>query len=385
MQIAMVGAGYSGAEADRLRRDMAAWKRTGSLAKHRERLLAGFRKNGISEEFGERLYQQIHGFADYGFPESHACSFALLAYGSSWLKYWYPAEFAAGLINSQPMGFYSPSTILEDAKRHEVLVDPIDVQRSEYDCTVDAGTIRLGLRLVKGLPEGVGRRIAEGRPYASVEDVIHRAALDRKSVNALAESGALDGLSGGRREALWDVAEPAPEALFEGKGTRTSPGVERPKLRRMSTADQLVLDYERTGVSVEDHPMKHVRPRLPKGVKSSEEILTMRSGTPVTVAGLVICRQRPGTASGVVFVTMEDELGFTNLVLWNKTFEKFRQVAVEARLMLVHGKIERSDDPKGLKNVTTKAAQSVVYVMAERLEDIGRLMPSFGSMSRDFH
>jgi len=409
MQIAIAGAGYTGGEADRLRRDMAAWRKTGSLEKHRDRLIAGFRERGISEEFGERLYQQIQGFGEYGFPESHAASFALIVYASAWLKVHYPAEFAAALVNSQPMGFYSPSTLLQDAQRHGVPLAPIDVGVSDWDCTcmrpaapdarAQAGRagaaapppdvkrptwIRLGLRLVNGLGEAAGRRIEAARrehPFASVEDLVARARLDRKEIVALAESGALDELCGGRREAIWKVVAPREQGLFDGAEREEA----RPTLPKMSRAEQLVLDYERTGVSVSDHPMKLLRSRLPKKVRSSRDIMALRSGTRVTVAGLVICRQRPGTASGVVFVTMEDELGFINLVLWSKVFDANRHVATTSRLLMVHGRIERSDDPKGWKPADPDAPQSVVYVVAERLERLDAHLPAMVEMSRDFH
>ncbi|MBX3192288.1 MAG: error-prone DNA polymerase [Labilithrix sp.] len=384
MQIAIVGAGYSGGEADRLRRDMAAWRKTGSLEKHRDRLIRGFRERGIPEDFGERLYQQIHGFAEYGFPESHSASFSLLVYASSWLKVYYPAEFAAALVNSQPMGFYSPSTILQDAQRHGVELLPIDVALSGWDCACDENQMRLGLRLVSGLGEETGRRIERARaeaPFGSIEDLAARARLHRKELVALAESGALDGLSGGRREAIWKVVAPRPDGMYEGMDRDEA----RPKLKKMSRAEQLVLDYERTGVSIADHPMKLVRAHLPKKTRSSRDLLALKSGTRVSVAGLVICRQRPGTASGVVFVTMEDEFGFSNLVLWSKFFEENRHVATTSRLMMVHGKIERSDDPKGKFPVDPDAPASVVYVIADRVERLDAYIPAMGSMSRDFH
>ena len=393
MQIAIVGAGYTGGEADRLRRDMAAWRKTGSLEKHHDRLLVGFKERGISQEFGEQLFKQIQGFGEYGFPESHAASFALLVYASSWLKVHDPAEFAAALVNSQPMGFYSPSTILQDAQRHGVPLAPLDVGVSNWECfcmrpdTSRPTWIRLGLRLVSGLGEDAGKRIEKARaehPFASVEDLTARARLGKKELVMLAESGALDELCGGRREAIWKVVAPRAAGLFEGTESEEA----RPNLARMSRAEQLVLDYERTGVSLSDHPMKLLRPRLPKKTLSSRDILSLRSGTKVSVAGMVICRQRPGTASGVVFVTMEDEFGFSNLVLWSRIFEENRHVATTSRLLMVHGRIERSDDsPHRARPPPPEpnAPQSVVYVIADRLEPLDGHLPAIGSMSRDFH
>jgi error-prone DNA polymerase len=347
-------------------------------------------QRGYAPEFAEAIFAQIQGFAEYGFPESHAASFALLVYASAWLKVHYPAEFAASLVNSQPMGFYSPSTLLQDAQRHGVMLAPLDVGVSDWDCVCfrpdrrKPTWIRLGLRLVSGLGEDAGKRIQEARaerPFASVEDLTARARLDKKELVALAESGALDELCGGRREAIWKVVSPRGTGLFAGTESEET----RPSLAKMSRAEQLVLDYERTGVSVSDHPLKLLRARLPKKTLSSRDILSLRSGTKVSVAGMVICRQRPGTASGVVFVTMEDEFGFSNLVLWSKVFEEYRHVATHARLLMVHGRIERSDDPKGYKPADPEAPQSVVYVIADRLEELDARLPAMGSMSRDFH
>jgi error-prone DNA polymerase len=377
MQIAIVGAGYSGGEADQLRRDMAAWRRNGKLVRHRERLHRGFAKNGISEDFSERLYKQIQGFGEYGFPESHAASFALLVYASAWIKVHHPAAFAAALINSQPMGFYSASTILQDAQRHGVVLEPIRVECSDWDCKVSGETIRVGLRLVKGLGEEAGRRIEKLRPYASVEDLRARAELDRKEMDALAEAGALNDLiAASTREAMWSVRAPRGEGLFRGIGVDDD--VTLPPLTR---TEQLVLDFERTGISIADHPMLAMRSVLPKHVLGSRELAKTAHGKHVTTAGLVICRQRPGTASGIVFVTLEDEHGFVNLVLWAQVFERYRRVATSSGLLLVKGRVDafsrRRDD----------GSTDVVYVIADHLEKLklDRAGAPLPSMSRDFH
>ncbi len=400
MQLAIVGAGYTGGEADQLRRDMAAWKRNGKLARHREKLLAGFEKTGIAREFGERLYQSIEGFGEYGFPESHAASFALLVYASSWLKVHHPAAFAAALVNSQPMGFYSPGSLVKDAERHGVEVLPARVDASDWDCTLEREisqedrkigssemddfplptfrpschssppVLRLGLRLVRGLGEEPGKRIEaarRARAFVSVEDMVARAGLEKRELEALAHAGALVGFGLARREAMWKVRAPrAGEGdLFAG----VELGDERPELPPMSRAEQLVLDYETTGVSVGDHAMKVVRPRLPRHFKSAKELSTTPHGARVSTAGMVICRQRPGTASGVVFITMEDETGFVNLILWSQTFEKWRHVATTSSMLIAHGKVERQGE--------------VVYVVPDKLEKLG-LYP-VPAMSRDFH
>jgi error-prone DNA polymerase len=302
-----------------------------------------------------------------------------------------PAEFAAALVNSQPMGFYSVSTLLQDAQRHGVKLLPLDVNESRWDCTCPvSGKIQLGLRIISGFGKDAGERIEAARavrPFSSVDDVVARARLDKKEAMALAESGALDPLAPdqARRGAIWEIVAPRFTDLFESAGADMKTNARAPKLRPMSRAEQLVLDYERTGVSVEDHPMKLLRPSLPKQFKTSLGVMSLRSGTRVSAAGLVTCRQRPGTASGVVFVTMEDEHGFLNLVLWAKVFEAYHHIALSSRLLIVHGRIERSDDPKGLRPADPNVPQSVVYVVAERLERLDGKLPRLESMSRDFH
>jgi error-prone DNA polymerase len=376
MQLAIEGAGYTGGEADQLRRDMAAWKRNGKLERHRARLLEGFEKSGIAREFGERLYQSIEGFGEYGFPESHAASFAHLVYASSWLKVHHPAAFAAALINSQPMGFYSPGTIVKDAERHGVEVLPARVDASDWDCTLegtdrridgDPPALRLGLRLVSGLGEAAGKRVElarRARAFAGVEDLIARGELDRRELDALARSGALAAFGLGRREALWKTRAPRENDLLAGVDFRE----EMPSLAPMSRAEQMVLDYSTTGVAVGDHAMNVVRPNLPAHFKSARDLTTLAHGERVSTAGLVICRQRPQTASGVVFITLEDETGFVNLILWSATFERWRHVATTSSVLAAHGKVERDGD--------------VIYVVPERLESV--VLSDMPSASRDF-
>ena len=378
MQIAIVGAGYTGGEADQLRRDMAAWKKNGRLERHHARLLEGFADRGISPDFAARLYAQIQGFAEYGFPESHAASFALLVYASSWLKVHHPAAFAASLVNSQPMGFYSPSTLLQDAQKHGVELRAICIHKSHWDCTLerDEGpfemkpALRIGLRQVKGLGEESARRIEASRlegHFQTIEDLAARASLSRVELEHLAESGALEPLVSGRKEAIWKVRAPRGEGLFTGLDL----GDALPQMPALTRAEQLSLDYERTGLSVSDHPMKLLRPSLPVSVKSSRGLSDAPHGSRISVAGLVICRQRPATASGVVFITMEDELGFLNLILYAHIFEKLRHVATTSALLLAHGKVEKEGE--------------VVYVIVDGLEAMRVTEAKLTSMSRDFH
>jgi error-prone DNA polymerase len=365
MQIAIVGAGYTGGEADQLRRDMAAWRRNGRLERHRVRLLEGFRSHGISEAFAQRLFRQIQGFGEYGFPESHAASFALLAYASLWLKVHHPAEFAAALINSQPMGFYSANTILQDARRHGVELLPVCVHESDWDCTIHGGAIRTGLRLVRGLSEPTAHRIEAMRPFTSIDDLVLRARVGTKEITLLAKAGALSVLEPDRRQALWLARARRLGGLLEGADGPTVRG----RFKPLSRLEQLKLDFGSTGVSVADHPMKLWRDRLAPHILSSAQVNAAAHGQQVTAAGMVICRQRPGTAQGVVFMTLEDEHGFTNLVLYADTFERLFAVATGPTMILAHGRIER--------------AGGVVHLKVEGLDPLGgpdRLAPS-----HDFH
>jgi len=385
MKLAIIGAGYSGGEADQLRRDMAAWKKNGRLARHKQKLIDGFGKNGISAEFAERLYAQILGFGEYGFPESHAASFALLTYASSYLKVHHPAAFAASLINSQPMGFYTPSSILQDAQRHGVKVLPVDALYSVWDCTLERQgdgslAIRLGFRLVKGLSQEraealVARRDKDGMVH-SLEDVMGAAQWRTSEIYALSGAGALSSVSNNRREALWDGVGVDPAVGKNNPEPRLTTGLptmeEAPTLPGLSPMELMLKDYAHTGLSIEDHPMKHLREGLnARRVVSCAGLANIPHGTLVKVAGLAVTRQRPGTASGVVFVTLEDETGTANIVLWARVFERFHHVARNAPIMEVRGKVERDGE--------------VIHVIAQHLVELHLPRAGFSVKSRDFH
>jgi error-prone DNA polymerase len=395
MQIAIDGAGYSGGEADQLRRDMAAWKKTGQLEQHKERLLAGFAQKGIKPEFGAALFEQIKGFGEYGFPESHAASFALLVYVSSWQKAHYPAHFACALLNSQPMGFYSTATILHDVQRHGVEVRDVDITRSDWDSTlepmlVEAGSaqsqccpraIRVGFRQVKGLSQKCAQRIESARaerPFSSLDDAVHRSTLRDDEFERLAEAGAFETLLPGRRQALWRARAPRVSGLFEGKPF-AEPDVQLPTLQ---ASESLLLDYRHKKLSVGDHPMRHVRKGLcGRAVLSSVQLRERKKGELVNVAGVVICRQQPGTASGVVFITLEDEVGFTNLILWRAVYERFRLSARHSSILLAHGEVERQVRADG----SSHADAAVIHVIVRSLERLDVPGHDIHAVSRDFH
>ena len=377
MRLAMVAADYTPGEADQLRRDMAAWKSKGQLERHRERLVKRMMAKGIAEEFAERVFSQIRGFGEYGFPESHAASFALISYATSYMRCHYPAEFTCGLLNSQPMGFYSAGTIVSDAKRHDVVVRPIDVCVSSWDCTLEPFpdgdfAVRMGFRYVKGLKEIVGQQIVDARlggSYISVEDVVRRAQLGARSASLIAQSGAFEGLESDRRLALWDskgaaLSAPTPLPLPQTE----SP----PSFKPLTTAEISSWDYRVSRHSTRLHPLAPMRPVLVQaGLPDSAGVTAMHSRRLVHYAGLVICRQRPTTASGVVFATLEDEAGFVNLLVWPTVFEEHKVLAKTASFLGVTGRVQSEN--------------GVVHVIADRL-----WVPQFQQKpekvsSRDFH
>jgi error-prone DNA polymerase len=377
MQLAIVAAGFSAGEADELRRAMAAWRRKGGLGPFEQRLIEGMRRRGYEEEFARRIFHQIMGFGEYGFPESHSASFALLVYVSAWLKRHEPAAFLCALINSQPMGFYAPSQLVQDARRHGVEVRPADVLVSDRDCTLERGiddepAVRLGLRLIADLSTAGAERLVTARRerlFDSVDDLARRARLDRGDLAALARAGALAALAGHRHRAGWAVAgvEPVLPLLEE---TQIREGV--PLLRPPSEGRDIVADYRSMGLTLGRHPLELLRSRLADdGLVSAAELNTAPHGARTAYAGIVINRQRPGSAKGVVFVTLEDETGQANVVVWQSVAEAWRRPLLGARLLEVAGRVQREGP--------------VVHLVAERMADRSSLLGALEARSRDFH
>ncbi|MEW8628080.1 MAG: error-prone DNA polymerase [Candidatus Thiodiazotropha sp.] len=385
MQIAMVAAGFSAGEADQLRRAMAAWKRKGGLEPFEEKLLSGMRKRGYSDEFARQIFRQIRGFGDYGFPESHSASFALLAYASAWIKLYHPAVFLCALLNSQPMGFYAPAQLIQDAKRHGVEVRPIDVRFSEADATLEYDTakerseehnnspaLRLGLRMVKGLSEEGMQNLIDARKrkaFAHVGELANRAKLHRADLQALAGADALQGFSGDRYRAQWQVSgveEPLP--LFQEYNVESAEVM----LPKPDEREEIIADYASSGVSLRRHPVALLRPRLDKRrVHTAQALWSVRNGAVARTAGLVIGRQRPGTATGVIFVTLEDETGQANIIVWPKIAEAQRKPLLQSQLLIVSGIVQQQD--------------GVLHLVAGRLEDRTDWLGELETKSRDFH
>jgi error-prone DNA polymerase len=362
MQLAVVAAGFTPGEADGLRRSMAAWKRKGGLEPWEEKLKRGLRDHGYSAAFADALYRQILGFGEYGFPESHSASFALLVYVSAWLKRHHPAAFCAALLNSQPMGFYAPSQLVQDARRHGVEVRPPDVNASDWDCTLEGGALRLGLRTVGGLAEKEGRRVAARRPYATVEEMD----VDRKNLSSLAAAGALASLAGHRRQARWAAAGAGTRAPLDAPAREALPALAPP-----GEGEEIVADYASLGLTLGRHPLALLRGRLGReGLVDSARLRESRHGSLARVAGLVTCRQQPDTASGVIFVTLEDEAGAVNVVVWRQVAERQAGALRGARLLGVQGRVERDGE--------------VVHLIARRLHDYSSLLGPLAARSRDF-
>jgi error-prone DNA polymerase len=380
MAIAIKAAGFTPGEADHLRRAMAAWKRKGGLEPFRDKLIEGMLARGYEQGYAEQIFEMVKGFGDYGFPESHAASFAMLAYITAWLKCYEPAAFAAGLLNSQPMGFYASAQIVYDVQRHGVAVYPVDVLTSAWESTLvpDAGAsargqpaIRLGLKSIGGLSAEGGVRLVKARQtksFVSLDELRERAKLNAKDMNALADADAFRSLAGHRRDAMWTTlgTERLPLLL------RGSQSEERqPSLLPPTEGEDVLADYNRVGLTLRSHPMKLLRPKLKSmRLKSSDEVHHARQGQLMRTSGVVLNRQRPDTDSGVVFVTLEDEHGLINITVWRNIAERFRVALTQSRLLTVYGTIERE--------------ATTVYVMAGMLVDHSKLLGALATSSRDF-
>ncbi|MGP1271696.1 MAG: error-prone DNA polymerase [Phycisphaerales bacterium] len=380
MQLAIVAAGFTPDQADGLRRSMASWKRKGNaIARYGEQLIDGMVANGYEQKFAERCFDQIKGFSEYGFPESHAASFAILVYVSAWLKRHHPAAFAAALINSQPMGFYEPAQIVRDAQEHGVEVRPIDVNHSGWDCSVEGGALRLGMRLAKGLAHADAEHIADAvgihGPFSTIKSLWRASGASVKSLRCLARADAFGSMDLDRQRALWQIKplrdEPMP--LFERADVSSEAGLDR--LPVISPVDRVLHDYSSAGLSLKAHPLSFLRAQLdergvtPAGDLRLEHLCPAKRQ--VSVAGLVLCRQRPSTASGVTFITLEDETGIANLIIWRDTFERYRRIGRLSTILLVRGTVEREGE--------------VVHVHASHLESLDADLPAVASVSRDFH
>jgi error-prone DNA polymerase len=437
MRLAVVAANFTPGEADQLRRAMAAWRRPGIIDQFRIKLLAGMQENGLPEEFAQRVYQQIQGFGEYGFPESHAASFALLVYVSAWLKHYYPAAFAAAMINSQPMGFYQPAQLVRDAREHDVQVRPLDVNWSSWDCRLEKGEggrgkgesnceseragaspppvfLRLGFRMLGGLGEAAGRAIERAReagPFSSIDDFARRTGLGQATIKRLAEADAFGSLGTGRRQSLWQALGQEKKRrvmpLFEQPSPLSAPGsagvfcsvsanlepnpgraggyetngmAERdderpPPLPEMPLYEQVVSDYRTAGLSLRAHPISFYRKQLTQmGITPARELGDLENEVPVIVAGLVLLRQRPGTAKGITFVTLEDETGTMNLVVHQHTWDRFYRIARRAPAWIVHGHIQTVETEFG----------KVIHVVVAKLESLGEQLQHLDVKSRDF-
>ncbi len=391
MRLAIVAAGFTPGEADQLRRAMGAWRKTGVIAKFHEKLVSGMTERGYDAEFAERVFKQISGFGEYGFPESHAASFALLVYVSAWIKRYHPAVFAAALINSQPMGFYAPAQLVRDAREHGVMILPPDVSYSDWDCTLEPingdappgrfrhdderFALRLGFRLLRGFSEEHGRQIEAVRQksggFRSFEEFAQRTQFNRVTLQLLSRADAFASLKIERREAYWKSL-PAREQLplFQEleSGSSNEPA---PELPAMSAQDQVVEDYSSAGLSLRKHPVSFLREQLIQlRAVTAEQLSELTPDRRVKVAGLVLMRQRPSTANGITFVTLEDETGVANLVVFPSVWQHFRQTARFATVMMATGRLQREGD--------------VIHVVCERLDDVSEMLEQIDPKTRNF-
>ncbi len=378
MQIAILAAGFTPGEADGLRRAMAAWKRKGGLGKYERRLIDGMTERGYTPEFAQGVFEQIKGFSSYGFPESHAASFALLVYASCWIKHHHPTEFLAAMLNSQPLGFYTPSQLVQDAQRHGVAVRPVDAMCSDWDCTLEETAapmpaVRLGLRLVSSLSREAGKRILTARAggmFTDSQDLARRARIDQHEMRHLAATDALQSLSGHRRQQVWDAAAlKAPPTLLQHAPVEED-WLELPEAPE---GEAIVWDYASLGLTLRRHPLALLRPLLAKRrLQTAAELQSAPNGRLVRHCGIVTLRQQPETAHGVVFVSLEDETGVVQVIVWKALRERQRAALTRSRLLAVHGTWQREGEVRNL--------------IAGHLEDLTPLLGRLAAgRSRDFH
>lgn len=377
MEIAIVAAGFTPSEADELRRSMATFKAKGLVSQFEKKLVNGMTAKGYTEEFAKRVFRQLEGFGSYGFPESHAASFALLVYVSSWIKYHYPDVFAAALLNSMPMGFYQPAQIVIDARKHGVEFMPVDINHSSWDNTLEEKTgryytIRLGFRQVKGLKAEdmetlVNARTAGYKSIVALMDI----GISQSTLEILADGDAFRSIGLDRRQALWEVSAlyDRPVALFEGQPSESTTETQI-SLPFMTEGEHVVQDYASTALSIKAHPLSFIREKLQLlHILSSKELKDVKDGTLIKVAGLVLVRQRPGTAAGICFITIEDETGFSNLVVFQKLFETYRKEILGAKLLMVEGRLQREGE--------------VTHVIAKRCFDLSKLLGGLTAMENE--
>jgi error-prone DNA polymerase len=394
MRLAVVAAGFTPGEADQLRRAMAAWRRPGIIDQFQRKLIDGMQANGLDEEFAMKVFTQIRGFGEYGFPESHAASFALLVYASCWIKYHYPDAFCCAMLNSQPLGFYAPAQLISDAQRHGVSVSAVDINRSQWDCVLESlekqkgeptfsssskrVSLRLGLRMVRGLAQCDAQRIVEERnargPYRDQADLVRRCGLTQSALSTLADCGALNTVSRDRRSAYWQSLSQETRHVEMPLLTATRADEDDPLpdfLDPMNPLEEVAADYETTGLSLAGHPMQFYRKQLElQRVATAAQLKQMGNGQLVRVAGLILLRQRPGTAKGITFVTMEDETGSINLVLRPSIWESYYLICKRSNAWMVHGTLENR--------------QGVIHVVAAIVEDLSQTLGPIDLRSRDF-
>ena len=411
MRLAVVAAGFTPGEADQLRRAMGAWRRPGVIDEFRRKLIEGMQSNGFTQEYAEAIFRQIRGFGDYGFPESHAASFALLVYVSCWLKCHHQAAFTAALLNSQPMGFYAPAQLIRNARDHGVEVRPVDVNHSDWDCTLEkverqiatrnasedgenttsilacvSGwcdgepnesnsnlALRLGMRLLRGMSQAYGETIEQVRrsgPFHSMEEFTRRTGLSRAVATRLAKAGAFKSFGLNRRDALWHALgqDKKELPLFDALPLESD---EATALPEMQPVEEMLADYRNLGMTLGKHPMGFLRPALDEmNIARADDLRVLPKDRPVAVAGVVLVRQRPGTAKGITFVTLEDETGVANLIIRPEVWKRFRNVALRANILLVRGRLQREG--------------RVIHVLTSHLEDLSDRLTELAAKSRNF-